>query len=123
MKTKGIVIFLVLMVLVAFIPANLSKAEEQDQEGVLSFTSGNRYLEFQEYQKLFYVRGMIDTTYAILQTFKPEIYQKYEEVMEDMTVLQLQKILDKYLEENPEKLHYAVADSFLIALNEIVFKE
>jgi hypothetical protein len=40
-----------------------------------------------------------------------------------MTIGQLVKILDKYLEENPEKLHHVVGSSFMHALNEIVYKE
>lgn len=122
MKAKGIVIFLVLMILLSFISANLINAEEQDQKEVLSFTKGNEYLEFDRQQKLFYVRGLMDAIWAILDSREPEMYEKYEEVTEGMTLLQLTKILDKYLEENPEKLHYIVVDSFLWALNEIVYK-
>jgi len=123
LKTKGIIIFLVLIVLFFFIPAGFSNAEEQDQEGLLSSTNGNEYLEFEEYQKSFYVAGLMDATYEIFKNFKPEIYQKYVEATEDMSVSQLTKILNKYLEENPEILHSSVAGSFLNALNEIVFKE
>jgi len=65
----------------------------------------------------------MDATYEIFKNFKPEIYQKYVEATEDMSVSQLTKILNKYLEENPEILHSSVAGSFLNALNEIVFKE
>jgi len=46
MKAKGIIIFLVLMILLSFIPANLINAEEQDQGWVSSFTKGYEYLEF-----------------------------------------------------------------------------
>lgn len=111
------------MILFSFIPADFLNAEEQDQEGVLSFTTGNDYLKFEEYQKWFYVRGMMDAIYAILKDFEPKMYERYEEVMGDMTVSQLAKILDKYLEENPEILHYIVADSFIWSLNEIAYKE
>jgi hypothetical protein len=121
MKNK-IILFLVLMVLFSFIPADFSNAEEQDQEGLLSSTDGNEYLEFEEYEKWVYVRGMTDAIYATLRAFRPEIYQKYKETTKDMVVSQLTKILDKYLEENPEKLHYAVANSFIRALSEIVYK-
>ncbi|MBA7489811.1 hypothetical protein ES702_00345 [subsurface metagenome] len=123
MKAKGIIIFLVLMIMVSFIPANLSKAEEQEKELVMSYTSGNDYMEFEEYQKWSYVRGMMDATYTIFSNFVPGMYQKYKKSIEDMNVSQLTKILDKYLEENPEFLHCAAANIFLDALNEIVFKE
>jgi len=112
LKAKGIIIFLVLIVLFSFIPAGFSNEEEQEQEGLLSSTNGNEYLEFEEYEKWVYVRGMTDAIYATLRTFRPEIYQKYRETTKDMIVSQLTKILDRYLEENPEKLHYAVANSF-----------
>jgi len=123
LKAKGIVIFLVLMVLFSFIPANLINAEEQEQKWVTSFTSGNDYLKFEYYEKVLYVRGMMDVTYAMLQFFKPEAYQKYKETMEDMTLSQLTKILDKYLADHPEILHFSVANSFLYALSEIVYKK
>jgi len=122
MKAKGIVIFLVLIILISFVPANLSKAEEQDQKYIASFNNGNEYLEFEEYQKWFFVQGMMDAIYTIFFHLDPEIYQKYVEATGGMTVSQLIKILDKYLEENPEILHCAVADIFKDALNEIVFK-
>lgn len=64
----------------------------------------------------------MDAIYTIFFHLDPEIYQKYVEATEGMTVSQLIKILDKYLEENPEILHCAVADIFLDALNEIVYK-
>lgn len=118
MKAKGIVIFLVLMTLLSFIPANLSKVEEQDQEYVASFNNGNEYLEFEEYQKWFYVEGLMDAIYTIFSYLDPEKYQKYVEATKDMTVSQLTKILDKYLEENPEILHCAAADIILFCLGD-----
>jgi len=66
---------------------------------------------------------MMDSIFALLKAYVPEKYQKYNEAMEDMTLVQLTKILDKYLEENPEKLHYAVGVSFLYALDEIVYEQ
>ncbi len=123
MKAKGIVIFLVLMILISFVPSDISNAEEQDQKYIASFTKGYEYLEFQQYEKIAYIRGMMDSIFALLQAYVPEKYQKHKEAMEGMTLAQLAKILDKYLEENPEKLHYAVGSTFLNALSEIVFKE
>ena len=123
MKAKGIIIFLVLIVLFSFIPVGFSKAEEQDQKYIASFNNGNEYLKFEEYRKYFCVEGMIDAFYTIFFHLDPERYQKYVEATEDMTVSQLTKILDKYLAENPEILHCALADIFKDALNEIVYKE
>jgi len=123
MKAKGIVIFLVLMILLSFIPANFINAKEQDQGWVSSFTKGNEYLEFPQYEKIFYIRGMVDSIFTLLKAYMPEKYQEYKEAMEGMTLVQLTKILDKYLEENPEKLHYAIGVSFLYALDEIVYKQ
>ena len=116
---KGTVVFLILLII--FLPIMVSSLNAKEQEEVLNATNGNEYLKFQEYERVFYVRGLMDAVYAIFQAFNPEIYQKYEDKMKDMTVLQLTKILDKYLEENPEKLHYSAAVSFLYAIDEIIF--
>jgi len=102
MKAKGIVIFLVLMILLSFISVNLINAEEQDQGYVSSFTKGNEYLEFTLYEKTFYIRGMMDSIFMLLQNYVPGEYQKYKEAIEGMNLVQLTKILDKYLEENPK---------------------
>lgn len=122
MKAKGIVIFLALMILVSFILANLSEAEEQDQEGVLCFFKANEYLEFPEEFRQSYVAGLMDSAYVCLWAFEYEKYQKYRELTRDMTVEQLWKIFDKYLEEHPEELHYSAGACFLNALDEIVYK-
>ena len=119
MKAKGIIIFLILMILFSFIPVSFSN------ESVRSYTSGNDYLKMSEYSenyKLFYVRGLMDATYVLLSVYKPEKYLEYKAMIEGMHVSQLVKILDKYLEENPEILHYGAADIFLCALDEIVYK-
>ena len=124
MKAKGIVIFLVLMIIFSFISVNILSEEEQEGiQGVLSATSGNDYLKFQEYEKNIYVRGLMDALYAIFEAYEPETYQKYGEKMKDMTGDQITKIFDKYLDENPENLHWGAAVCFLYALSEIVFKE
>ena len=90
---------------------------------MISFTAGNEYLEFEEHEKWFYIRGMMDAIYAILYVFEPTVYEKFEKVMEGIAVSQFVKILDKYLEEYPEILHHTVASSLAGALNEIVYKE
>jgi len=64
---------------------------------------------------------LLDAIYTIFSYLNPEVYKKYVEATEGMTVSQLTKILDKYLEENPEILHCAVANIFLDALNEIIY--
>jgi len=107
------------MVLFSFIPVSFSN------ERVRSYTNGNDYLkmsEYSEHYKLFYIRGLMDATYELLSVYKPEKYLEYKAIIKDMHVSQLVKILDKYLEENPEILHHCAADSFLCALDEIVYK-
>ena len=121
MKAKGIIIFLVLMLLFSFIPVNFSNAEKQEQEYVVSFYNGNEYLNLEKIEKYYYIQGLLDAIYTIFSYLNPEVYQKYVEATEGMTVSQLTKILDKYLEENPEILHCAVANIFLDALNEIIY--
>jgi len=122
MKTKGIIIFLVLMILVSFIPANLSEAEEQDQEGVICFFKANEYLDMPEEVKIIYVTGLIDAVFICLEAFEKERYQEYREATKGMILEQLQKIFNKYLEKHPENLHYDAATCFIWALDEIMDK-
>ncbi|GAH42197.1 unnamed protein product [marine sediment metagenome] len=85
MKAKGIVIFLVLMIIFSFISVNILSEEEQEGiQGVLSVTSGNDYLKIQEYEKNIYVRGLMGALYAIFKAYEPETYQKYGEKMKDI---------------------------------------
>lgn len=123
MKTKGIVISLVLIILFFFIPANLSEAEEQNQKVVLCFYNGNEYLELAKNARLALVAGLSDMANTLIQYYEPKKYKKIYELVRDMTLGQKVKILYKYLEEHPEKLHNSVAGSFLNAIDEIVFKE
>jgi len=123
LKSKGIIIFLVLLIIFSFISVNILSAEEPEGiQGVLNATSGNDYLKFQEYEKVIYVRGLMDALYAIFEAYEPEIYQKYGEKMKDMTLEQIVKIFDKYLDENPENLHWSAAVCFLYALDEIIYE-
>jgi len=66
---------------------------------------------------------MMDAINAILYVFESTVYEKFEKVSEGIAVSQFVKILDKYLEENPEILHHTVASSLAGVLNEIVYKE
>lgn len=122
MKAKGIVIFLFLMILFSFISANFSNTEEQEQEDIVSFIKASEHLKLSEELKGFYVGGLAGASFAILQYYVPEKYAIYKEATKGMTLLQLAKILDRYPEENPEKLHYNSAGvCFLHAIDEIAY--
>jgi len=90
---------------------------------VFAFVSGNDYIKYSAQNKIDFVEGLMDMTTTLTQHYNPELYLKILEVMKDMTSGQIVKILDKYLEENPEELHTAAAVCFLIAISEIVYQE
>jgi hypothetical protein len=121
LKSKGIIIFLVLLIIFSFISVNILSAEEIEEPKLLSATSGNDYLKLQEHEKEFYLRGMVDSLCAIFQAYEPETYQKYSKILKGMTGEQLVKIFVKYFDENPEKLHWPAAVCFLYALDEIAY--
>ena len=87
------------------------------------FYNGNKYMELSENDKLSYVTGLIDMAYALTECFQPEICQKMVEATKGMTLGQLVKILDKYLEENPEKLHNPTSVTFFRAIDEIIWNK
>ena len=91
--------------------------------GALSFYSGNEYLQFSEKVKMAYVAGFSDMSNILIEYYEPEKYQKIIELTKDMTIGQTVKILDKYLEENPEKLHISAAVLFLNAIDEIIYQK
>lgn len=112
---KLLKIFLVIALLLAVIvPASAEK--------VLGFYDGNAYLKFSESAKLTYVACLSDMANTLIQHYEPKKAKKIYELTEDMTLGQMVKILNLYLEEHPEELHNAVAVSFLNAIDEIVFK-
>lgn len=111
---KLLKIFLVITLLLTVItPANTT----------LTFYNGNMYLEFSKSEKIYYVAGLSDMASTLIEDYEPEKYKKIKELTKDMTIEQTVKILDKYLEENPEKLHISVAISFVLAIDEIIYKE
>ena len=106
-------ILVIALLLTVAIPANTT----------LTFYNGSMYLEFSENAKMSYVAGLSDMANTLIEHYEPEVYKKYKEALKDMSLGQEIKILHKYLEENPEELHFTVAISFLNAIDEIVFKE
>jgi len=111
---KLLKIFLVItLLLTVIIPANTT----------LTFYNGNMFLKFSESEKLAYVAGLSDMQNVLTEFHETGKYKKIKELTKDMTIEQTVKILDKYLEENPEKLHISVAISFVLAIDEIIYKE
>ncbi len=107
------IILVIALFLTIVIPASAS----------IGFCNGNRYLEFSEGAKISYVAGLSDMAKALIEHYEPEKYKKLCELTENMTIGQLVKILDKYLEENPKKLHFSAAVCFLYSLDEIVYEQ
>ena len=90
---------------------------------VFAFVSGNDYMEHSANDKMVFVAGLIDMANVLTKYYNPEKHIKMFEITENMTLSQLTKILDKYLEENPEELHGGAAVSFLYAIEEIIDKK
>ncbi len=84
------------------------------------FINGNKYREFSEKEKTFYVIGIMDAILTMFFMIEPEKYQIIEDKVKSMTPLQIRILFDKYLEEKPEELRYCVASSFFYALDEII---
>jgi len=59
----------------------------------------------------------------LIETYDLEKSLKIWNVIKDMQLGQMTKILDRYLAEHPEELHFAVPVSFLNAIDEIVYKQ
>ena len=114
MKKKTI-IFLVLLIIFLLISVSFLNA----QDSLRYFVDGHKYLDFSKYEKGCYVAGMIDTVCAILINIEPEAYHEIVEAFNGMTVSQIVKMLNKYLEENPEELHISAAISFLNVIREL----
>ena len=111
---KLLKIFLVItLLLLIIISASTSPA----------FYSGNTYIKFSENEKLTYVAGLIDMANLTIGYYVPEIFEKINELTKDMTLGQLVKIFDKYLEENPEDLNKAALACFIMAITEIINQE
>ncbi len=113
MKAFRIILVIALLLTVA-IPASAE---------IMCFYKGNDYLEFSENTKLAYIAGLSDMTQTLIEHYNPEIYKKYYEALKDMLLGQHVKILEKYLAENPEKLHRSMAVLYFYAINEIVYDE
>lgn len=115
MKRK--IIILVLVIMIVLVSVNILSTQEQ---GVLGYISGNKYLELLENDKMVYVCGLTDMWWQMHYDNFPEFYQVIKEKMKDMTGAQIKKIFEKYLEEHPEKLHLGAAGLFNTAIIEKV---
>jgi len=115
MKRKGIVLFLVIVLLLSL----NSSLNLQEQKRILGFVSGNDYLKGSESSSGNYVIGLVDMFWVFFFYNFPELYQDICEKMENMTGEQIKKIFEKYLKEHPEELHLACAGIFLQAMLEL----
>ena len=119
MKRK-MILFLVLVLL--FLTLLTSYAQGQEKEnGVLTWLTGNKYLNMPEEVKSFYVGGLLDMFLFQTNRYDPELYFNIEMAAKDMKVEQTKAIFDKYLEEHPEEWHNSAASSFWVAIMEIVY--
>ncbi|MBN1970639.1 MAG: hypothetical protein JW870_14835 [Candidatus Delongbacteria bacterium] len=117
MKRKVILLVLVIVLLISqglYVYAQEVK--------VMCLSTGDSYLKFGQEYKIAYVIGTMDTILTMLQTFAPDRYEKYRVEIEGMTANQVIKILDKYLEKNPEMLHYCAPACLLYALDGIIYE-
>jgi len=114
MKRKVILLGLVIVLLLS--QGLCLNAQEQ---GVLTCMNGNNYLEMTEEIRNIYV-GLVDMFWYITCYDQPEFYKNIEAKMKDMSLIQIRKIFDKYLEGHPEYLHQAAASSFNYAISELI---
>ncbi len=115
---KKRVIILVLLIMLLLILGSYLNAQEEDVTGF--FVSGNKYIKFSEEARMLYVVGNNDMYIIMLNFLSPERYKIFKEKTNDMTIEQITKIFDRYLEENPEMLHEPASLCFLSAMAEII---
>lgn len=121
MRKRIIMVLILLIIFLLTMMIDFVNARAIGQ--AVSFTSGNDYIEkLSETEKWTYVKGLHDMYSRTLFVMNPEKYLIFEEKTEDMTLRQLTKILNKYLEKYPENLHYDAASCFIWALDEIMDK-
>jgi hypothetical protein len=109
MKSKVIMLVLVIVLLLSQVGYSL-----------WNIITGNQYLEQSETQKTIYFAGLFDMwSFMIYHNFS-EYYQVVDEKTKDMTVPQIRRIFEKYLENNPERLHFSSASLFNSAMDELI---
>ena len=118
MKEK-IILILVLAILFLILLTNGLQGQEKEN-GVLTWLTGNKYLNMPEEAKPFYVGGLMDMFLFQTNRYDPELYFDIEMAVKNMKIKQTKAIFDKYLEEHPEKWHYTAAYLFRAAIMEIV---
>jgi len=109
---------LVLLIMLLFILSSYLNAQEEDVTGFSVI--GNKYIKLSEEARMLYVAGNNDMYIILLYTSSPERYRIFEVKTKDMTIEQVTKIFDRYLEKNPEILHEPASLSFLSAMAEII---
>lgn len=119
MKKK--VVILVLLIMLLFSQVGDLNAQEQELEGLLGFINGNHYLEIPEGDRSGYIVGLVDMFWFMYNFTFPEIYKDVRAKMKNMTVEQIQKIFEKFLEEHPEGLHAGASSLFHEAMIELLY--
>lgn len=94
--------------LLALLLSQVGYLNAQEQE-LLGFIFGNKYLTLSEDAKIYYVGGLIDMWYFMHYENIPAFYQDILAKMEGMTGLQIREIFEKFLEDHPESLHFTAA--------------
>lgn len=118
MKKKTI-LFLVLVLLFLILLTNGLQGQEKEN-GVLTWLTGNKYLNMPEEVKPFYVGGLMDMFLFQINQYDPELYFDIKMAVKNMEIKQTKAIFDKYLEEHPEEWHNNAASSFCVAMMKIV---
>ena len=116
---KKTVLFLALVLLFLILLTNGLQGQEKGN-GILTWLSGNKYLNMPEESKLFYIGGLLDMFLFQTNRYDPELYSNIEMAIKNMEVKQIKAIFDKYLEEHPESWHTSAASSLWVAIMEIV---
>ena len=93
---------------------------QEKENGVLTWLTGNKYLNMPEEAKPFYVGGLMDMFTFQIKLYDPELYFDIEMAVKNIEIKQTKAIFDRYLEEHPESWHTNAASIFYAAIMEIV---
>jgi hypothetical protein len=110
---KKIIFFLVSLLLFSILLIDYSYMQEKEKEGeVFTFLTVNDYIKLSDVEKLLYTLGLVDMYSYLTKHLDPKYYLDFRGKIEPMNAGQIQAIFDKYIEEHPEKWHFAAAAIF-----------
>lgn len=82
-----------------------------------SFYTGNDYLKKDQLVRLGYIAGITDAYWLVARekAINATLFEKYTK---DMTISQIQAIVEKYMKDNPQHWHKTMASAVYVAVTE-----